>query len=1353
MKTIKIKKTILLFCWLLFIAIDSQAQFGTPVLEGNSANPGFITRWDPSSFPPYIDNSVIFDNGAFIGIGTGNISLLNRVTVNGNMSVGSGYITQPAPTDGMIIEGTVGIGTFTPNSSSKLHVSGTILADGTGSTPTAGAGTRMMWIPDKAAFRAGGVSGAGAGYWNAGFIGDYSFAAGLNTQASGIYSYAIGQGAMAIGSNCIANGLDARAIGNSSIVIGHTSTTEGLGSVAIGDNNSVMGVTSNYSVILGSGNMIEERESFIVGNGNRIDGSHSVAIGFANTMFHNNSSQNVQHSYAMGMMNKIQSDYSVAIGYYGETDIYTGGFIFSDLQGGINPVPLKNTANNQFMSRASGGYVFNTDPAMDPAAAINFSGTYGNVGIGVAPSTKLHISGGAVLAQGTIPSTPVNPVLGTGIRMAWIPDFGGAFRTGTVTGTQWDVIGSNSFAAGNNNEASGDFSVALGQGTTADASNSAAFGTNAKSNGFGGGFVFSDNAGGSTVQNTASNQFMSRASGGYVFNTDPALSTSASVHIAGINGNVGIGGVPSTKLHVKNGTVLAEGTIPPTPVNPVTGAGTRMAWVPDFGGAFRSGTVTGTQWDVIGSNSFAAGNNTEASGNYSVALGQGTTADASNSTALGTNAKSNGFGGGFVFSDNAGGSTVQNTVNNQFMSRATGGYVFNADPALSTGASVHIAGINGNVGIGGVPSTKLHVKGGAVLAEGTVSAIPVNPVTGAGNRMAWIPDFGGAFRAGTVTGTQWDIIGTSSFAAGHNSKASGNYSVAMGIGSEADAANSIALGSNAKSNGNAGGFVFSDNAGGATVQNTLPNQFMSRASGGYVFHSDPAITTPNTMVFKDGKLGLGTIAPVNKLNVAGRTVIGSASYVNTPVTAPANALMVQDGIGVFTATMRPNTKLDVWSNDLHAGYFSSNVTNSGTHVVHSVFEDPNPVYISNPAPGFVPTNPVAVYGSAISDYEFGYGGYFTGGKIGAAGICNGTYGMTIFNYGTGLYGEAKGRQSNTGVHGFTNTNGSGEFAPVSNVGVRGDASGNYGLNIGVRGSASGTTNANNYAIYGTALAAPGSYAGYFAGNVTRTGTDNFTSDRKFKENIQSYENAMEKIQLLNPSTYNFKSDEQYAHMNFSQGKRFGFIAQELEQVFPELVSDIVHPPVFEDGKLIREAIPYKGVDYVSLIPVLVAAIKEQQKQIEEMKAGGVASATVPNTETEKLNSRIDDLNSQIAELKGELSRICDNPCVTGSAAPKTEGSFGSTENLSTQKAALFQNIPNPMSASAVIPYYLPVDAKDAFIVVTTETGVEKFRTILAEKGNAQITVNGLNLSQGVYYYSLIISNKIIDTRKMVVVKN
>ena len=97
------------------------------------------------------------------------------------------------------------------------------------------------------------------------------------------------------------------------------------------------------------------------------------------------------------------------------------------------------------------------------------------------------------------------------------------------------------------------------------------------------------------------------------------------------NNHLGIGTTtPLDKLHIEGGGLLATGEIGATPVS---GAGTRLMWVPALG-AFRAGNVGGTQWDNanIGQYSVAMGGGAKASGYVAVALGLGVTASGGNAS-------------------------------------------------------------------------------------------------------------------------------------------------------------------------------------------------------------------------------------------------------------------------------------------------------------------------------------------------------------------------------------------------------------------------------------------------------------------------------------------------------------------------------------------------------------------------------------------------------------------------------------------------------------------------------------------------------------------------------------------------
>lgn len=145
-----------------------------------------------------------------------------------------------------------------------------------------------------------------------------------------------------------------------------------------------------------------------------------------------------------------------------------------------------------------------------------------------------------------------------------------------------------------------------------------------------------------------------------------------------------------------------------------------------------------------------------------------------------------------------------------------------------------------------------------------------------------------------------------------------------------------------------------------------------------------------------------------------------------------------------------------------------------------------------------------------------------------------------------------------------------------------------------------------------------SYLFLVAGNAT---TDAFTvnyqgictyatsmtgsSDRRLKTNITPLEKSIDKIMKLNGVTFNW---DKTVRPSAPTTLQYGFIAQEIEKVIPELVSED------SDG--------YKTVNYIGVIPVLTQAMQEQQKEIEQLK-----------DENKKLNETVEALLKRVEALE------------------------------------------------------------------------------------------------------------------------
>lgn len=133
-----------------------------------------------------------------------------------------------------------------------------------GATPTTGAGTRLMWIPQKAAFRAGIIS-PGSLFpiaWDDANIGIASVAFGESCAATGNYAFSAGNYNIASGLKSTALGDQNQAQGNSSIALG--SLTKSIGDYSFcGGKNSI--TNGAYSFSYGNGVTAQSYNSFVIG--------------------------------------------------------------------------------------------------------------------------------------------------------------------------------------------------------------------------------------------------------------------------------------------------------------------------------------------------------------------------------------------------------------------------------------------------------------------------------------------------------------------------------------------------------------------------------------------------------------------------------------------------------------------------------------------------------------------------------------------------------------------------------------------------------------------------------------------------------------------------------------------------------------------------------------------------------------------------------------------------------------------------------------------------------------------------------------------------------------------------------
>jgi hypothetical protein len=110
---------------------------------------------------------------------------------------------------------------------------------------------------------------------------------------------------------------------------------------------------------------------------------------------------------------------------------------------------------------------------------------------------------------------------------------------------------------------------------------------------------------------------------------------------------------------------------------------------------------------------------------------------------------------------------------------------------------------------------------------------------------------------------------------------------------------------------------------------------------------------------------------------------------------------------------------------------------------------------------------------------------------------------------------------------------------------------------------------------------------HVVGDICYTGSIGTCSDARYKKDINTLSGALEKVSRLRGVSFNWRRDE-FPENDFSIREQVGLIAQEVEEVFPQSVSQT------NDG--------YYNIDYTKLTPLLVEAIKELKTQNEKLKS-------------------------------------------------------------------------------------------------------------------------------------------------------
>ncbi|HRG17477.1 MAG TPA: tail fiber domain-containing protein [Flavobacterium lutivivi] len=531
---------------------------------------------------------------------------------------------------------------------------------------------------------------------------------------------------------------------------------------------------------------------------------------------------------------------------------------------------------------------------------------------------------------------------------------------------------------------------------------------------------------------------------------------------------------------------------------------------------------------------------------------------------------------------------------------------------------------------------------GAVLINGTDGLVSTGTLgsgailpSGEGIRMVWYPRKY-AFRAGRVFGTEWDDsnVGLGSVALGAGTIASNVHSTALGQGTTASGFISSALGAGSTASGTQSTAFGTGTTASGSISTAFGAFTIASAPDSIAFGRSTIASGRNSTAFGVETNALGSYSTAfGRLNTAssyGETVIGIGATTYTPSTngdtqfSTANAtdrlfvignaidvnnngtidttersdamVVLKNGnIGIGNST--PLHKLDIKDNSTSTTVGQLYLEQEGTgdaliHIGNTGARHFN-LGLDTSADSFKigtnATTPTAVTTGTLMTIqatgEVGIGTATPAEKLHVSGPA----GLTTVRIGNTSTG---GTTSNVSLDFFRNTGVNTDWR-IYNIGPN--------LTIGNSGDDLATVN-DLYQFLGARFMpmndgtqslgqAANRWNTVFATNGTIS-----TSDRREKKEIQPLTYGLQQLMQLKPVSFRWNNNQ-----IDNNSKHLGFIAQDLQEVIPEVVVDSQWVGGEEGTPKTWQKAPLLGVNYAEVLPVLVKSIQEQQTIIEKQQ--------------------------------------------------------------------------------------------------------------------------------------------------------
>lgn len=241
------------------------------------------------------------------------------------------------------------------------------------------------------------------------------------------------------------------------------------------------------------------------------------------------------------------------------------------------------------------------------------------------------------------------------------------------------------------------------------------------------------------------------------------------------------------------------------------------------------------------------------------------------------------------------------------------------------------------------------------------------------------------------------------------------------------------------------------------------------------------------------------------------------------------------------------------------------------------------------------------------------------------------------------------------------------------------------------------------------------------GAIGYNGTLINTSDKRLKTDVNKFGYGLNEVLQIDPITYSYTGEAD----TWDQGQHVGMMAQDMQEIAPELVSTFEHVEYDVDSapfgeKAIQELgrTEYLAIHESAIKYMLINAVKEQQDVIT-------------------------NLEDKVAQLEELVKMAIEN------------GSVGTTINSSevtlehTVVAELGQNRPNPFNGVTKVDYNIPTNAVNAEINIFNVEGKLMKTVTVAHTGIGVLTINASEIPAGTYSYQLVVDGQIVDAKKMV----